>query len=663
MTTVVFAWIPLPLLLLHEIIHPFIYQPDESLSDDFLFPMTSRLSYASSPESDLDLCPDPSTATSPLHSQTQQQGVQNNGTNATTSGIGHLGYGPPRGSALKKSNSDPSIATHEEEDEAGRGAPEDVLPRANDEDAADDGDAPGYNAPPPYSPFKAGYEQTANGGMESVGGRRRLSHGGDGKYGFPSPLPPMTTHKQNTQGHQHGHSISHSSQSMSRRTTQPSRPTQNSSQPHPNVDFYGSTLRVNGGSSNDFISQQQRHCSPLLAHSPPHSPSGGTSRNPIVPDLPPRVDRTNKPGRSPSTLRSATERLFGSSGRGVGVGASASTQGAPIDNGGFVHQQQHHSDGNYMNAQRGVAAGSSLERPSTKGGHDSMSSSYDSFNRLGPNAHDDLKSGNGTTAPINGASSSLGSMQRLHDPYRFTRSTAQPIRENQPSSPNTNPTGAMMEYGGKYSREHRSKHGPPAVQPTATTIAYKPVPPPKPKNYRPPQAQENPFWSGSNQLAHPPPPPPPTHSRSYSAHIPNGGTSREGVEEIDLGVTPGGSLERNHAPSNMEPPYSQSSYSGGAVGHPHLHMQHQRSSPMAKPPRGQFYYNVPPPREYPPPSHHHHHHHHHHSNGGGAPADGSHGRELSGLDLTNREQRGSAFELYKKPNDPRLLFVEHGALR
>ena len=33
-------------------------QPDESFSDDFLFPMTSRLSYTSSPESDGEFCGD-----------------------------------------------------------------------------------------------------------------------------------------------------------------------------------------------------------------------------------------------------------------------------------------------------------------------------------------------------------------------------------------------------------------------------------------------------------------------------------------------------------------------------------------------------------------------------------------------------------------------------
>ena len=58
--------------------------------------------------------------------------------------------------------------------------------------------------------------------------------------------------------------------------------------------------------------------------------------------------------------------------------------------------------------------------------YDSVSS-YDSYNnRLGPNAHDDLKCGtnNGT-----------GVSPRNHDPYRFTRSTAQPISsKNEKSS-------------------------------------------------------------------------------------------------------------------------------------------------------------------------------------------------------------------------------------
>lgn len=56
------------------------------MSDDFLFPMTtSRLSYASSPESDIELSPGPSASLS----------------------LGNL----PQ---LVKSNSDPSIATNQD---------------------------------------------------------------------------------------------------------------------------------------------------------------------------------------------------------------------------------------------------------------------------------------------------------------------------------------------------------------------------------------------------------------------------------------------------------------------------------------------------------------------------------------------------------------------
>lgn len=66
----------------------FAIKPVESLSDDFLFPMTtSRLSYASSPESDLELSPGPSAS---LHLS-----------------LGNL----PQ---LVKSSSDPSIATNQD---------------------------------------------------------------------------------------------------------------------------------------------------------------------------------------------------------------------------------------------------------------------------------------------------------------------------------------------------------------------------------------------------------------------------------------------------------------------------------------------------------------------------------------------------------------------
>ncbi|XP_041675119.1 tight junction protein ZO-1 isoform X10 [Drosophila eugracilis] len=91
-------------------------KPVESLSDDFLFPMTtSRLSYASSPESDLELSPGPSASLS----------------------LGNL----PQ---LVKASSDPSIATNQ-----------DNLDR--------DRDIIGEGLPPPYTvPYDHGVQANPN---------------------------------------------------------------------------------------------------------------------------------------------------------------------------------------------------------------------------------------------------------------------------------------------------------------------------------------------------------------------------------------------------------------------------------------------------------------------------------------------------------------------
>lgn len=59
--------------------------------------------------------------------------------------------------------------------------------------------------------------------------------------------------------------------------------------------------------------------------------------------------------------------------------------------------------------------------------------------------------------------------------------------------------------------------------------------------------------------------------------------------------------------------------------------------------RGQYYYNIPAPNRSGNSSGDYHH--------GGGGSSHHHAREPSGLlDLANREQRGSAFELYKKPS-------------
>ncbi|XP_049776224.1 tight junction protein ZO-1 isoform X5 [Schistocerca cancellata] len=280
----------------------------------------------------------------------------------------------------------------------------------------------------------------------------------------------------------------------------------------------------------------------------------------------------------------------------------------------------------------------------SKSSYDSVSS-YDSYsNRLGPNAHDDLK------CSTNGGPLS----PRNHDPYRFTRSTAQPIKvSNTEPKPNKPPD---------YSKYRPSDYNKPMPPPKSAN--YKPVPPPKPKNYRPPPTDNQNHWtrtagdgnydqhsahkSGEAGLSSSPvgilrnddnaniPPVVKSgtassstyqHSKSYStAGSLDGATftpHQNGAEETNGGFDSGhgSSLDRNYNPSVPRT-------AAGAGG-------------------GQYYYNVPPSRNAPPDSVRNHNHHGHHN------------REPSGLDLANREQRGSAFELYKKPTDPRGNTVQH----
>lgn len=89
-------------------------QPPEALSDDFLFPMTSRLSYASSPESDLETGPESRTPSKSLHHHPPPHNV-------------YPDSREPSRSRMVKSSSDPSLA-----------APEDTEPSA-------------YGGPPPYT--------------------------------------------------------------------------------------------------------------------------------------------------------------------------------------------------------------------------------------------------------------------------------------------------------------------------------------------------------------------------------------------------------------------------------------------------------------------------------------------------------------------------------
>ncbi|XP_033210026.1 tight junction protein ZO-2 isoform X3 [Belonocnema kinseyi] len=378
-----------------------------------------------------------------------------------------------------------------------------------------------------------------------------------------------------------------------------------------------------GDSKYGFSSSGQGGNPPTMPTQYPGGPPQPRSPHQGPPDLPPRVDRNVKPTTSQTprgTLgRSAQERLINKT-------------DSVLDMGNYINATPHRAN-----------TTSSLERPQPKSGsYDSMSS-YDSYNntngntvypmpglntstgRLGPNVPDDLKSGLSVSKP--------------HDPYRFTRSTAQPIPAQDPQ--------IRTDYA-KYSRTDNYKPVPPPQgKPSGT---YKPVPPPKPKNYRPPQQQpiiqdEN----GGNSLYQ--------HAKSYSIATSN----------VHNGTENGGSVQRNSGQYyyNIPPPNRGNDYSINS-NHTHNH---------TSPPSHSYSLSHSHPHSSPPMTTHSHsnsagqigmahnrnnvnHNGHSHSNSHGGNNGGQHlnasnsghNREPSGLDLAgSREQRGSAFELYRKP--------------
>ena len=99
-------------------------QPDESFSDDFLFPMTSaRLSYTSSPESDGEFC-EPETPRTLSRNQSYDPNSQMQQNQQQHS---------LQQQKLTRSNSNPS------------------LHREDGTIKSDNGAIPDYNSPPPYA--------------------------------------------------------------------------------------------------------------------------------------------------------------------------------------------------------------------------------------------------------------------------------------------------------------------------------------------------------------------------------------------------------------------------------------------------------------------------------------------------------------------------------
>ncbi|KFM71564.1 Tight junction protein ZO-1, partial [Stegodyphus mimosarum] len=499
-------------------------KPEEAISDDFLFPMTSRLSYASSPESDLELA-----------------------TDSRPSGLQELGL-PGSDRHMVKASSDPSIATQEE-----MSGP------------------PGYNQLPGYSnsrsrqlPFEFLQQQDS--------------------------LPP-------------------------------------------------------GSDARDSISTTK------------YNPGGETiskARSPLQPEPPPRVDRTSKP----THYRTAQERLFARGRHSLLIEAGRDQREPP----------------DYINT---GAQPHSLERPNGRlGAFDSSSYSSDSYNQYSSNPSDKNR---GDPYPASGVNN-----RTSHDPYRYTRSTAQP-----PPPKSVNMERGRVPPPNKY-RHPEDRPTPPSPPPKPANYQQRmtdgrPVPPPKPGHYqsrpwrpeeevppphgnmRPPQHDFSspnhrtsevmpppytPNQRSRNSLdfmgsppyytprsyppndmlvlppKHSPPPPVPDDQHDGYRNPPLGSPSRRHYKSDDNGGFDSGrgsSLDRN---------YDVRSYTkamGNPPSWPAVHMN-----------GGGPYHNVsyrgPPRRDpiYPPP-------YDHHSSPPQPPPS-------SLIDLSNRENRGSAFELYKKPD-------------
>ncbi|XP_004529166.1 tight junction protein ZO-1 isoform X4 [Ceratitis capitata] len=543
-------------------------KPIESLSDDFLFPMTtSRLSYASSPESDLELSPGPSTSLS----------------------LGNL----PQ---LVKSSSDPSIATNQ-----------DNLDR--------DRDTVGDGLPPPYT---NPYDHAVN----SLSNRRQT----------------MDTNKYEAY---------------------PTR---------------SSLIGTSGVSEQSMPSTRPQSLYGMHA-----------------PDLPPRIDRQSKPGpgeipppsrtnTSGGTLgRSAQERLFGKA--IVSDEVQAEYISRTVNESMDRHQASLERQA-LINAAVTNQPISSNKAANPNGSYDSVSS-YDSYNtshltvqnlgRLGPNAPDDLKSvpnanrplpaiGMNSQAPEYARSthdhrnfSGPNDLNRHGSPTRPTYHEGSSLRnidsrngqipsnlgmENSPRKPIVE---TKTDYG-KYSRNNsitqadynklpKNSH---LVVPQSSTNnnnngsstnsggPFKPVPPPKPKNYRPPLQGGNNTGSQweSGDSSSPRSPngffyPSMTSSHQHYSHQ-TPGSPGHGNNNNNSNIHTTYGSNSNYVPQSQYPPPPVNGYVGN-----HHYNGGSGTGPYIAPHRG-----MPAPI-------------------GNIPA---HAPDRNPLDLAgSREQRGSAFELYRKP--------------
>ncbi|XP_065075798.1 uncharacterized protein pyd isoform X4 [Ochlerotatus camptorhynchus] len=601
-------------------------KPVESLSDDFLFPMTtSRLSYASSPESDLELSPGPSASLS----------------------LGNL----PQ---LVKSSSDPSIATNQ-----------DNLDR--DRELGD-------GMPPPYT---NPYDHSAH--------PRRMTV--DNKYGFSAkgnigaPLPPEDA-------------------------------IYGSSRPPPPIQ-HNSSVASHFGPVPDLPPRIDRASKPPNTTTPSTPGSSLPSRNSSTGGTLGRSAQERLFGNKASTDNldqtaddyATRSQMLGPTPekRGTitnGLSSLERAQNSSLDR---TRSSQPPPPGNPTTPNK---ANGSYDSVSSYDSYNTSQLTAQNM-RLGPNAPDDLKSvpnarnGTGLTpnqSNVSDYNRSAGSNDLLmtpprgghihpdrnnfngaHDPLTPRNSGERPGGMNIPQRPSNlaleSPRKHIIETKtdyGKYSRNNSatqadyskpSKVPPPMLgTPPANGnngMPFKPVPPPKPKNYRPPIGGSNggpgngPMSSGQWDNGEPISPRSPNgfYYPSMSSHYQQGVAHNVPSSPNNSHMMPGGG---NH-PSQMHPygQYGGNVYNGynGTSNGAQSHYMGNSGRDMGMGHNNGYNSNA-----------HHPYGNNYMHRGSGGPNHGIvkpstsgnmaalHPSERHPLDLAgSREQRGSAFELYRKP--------------
>uniref|UniRef100_A0A182KDF8 Uncharacterized protein n=1 Tax=Anopheles christyi TaxID=43041 RepID=A0A182KDF8_9DIPT len=599
---------------------------------------TSRLSYASSPESDLELSPGPSASLS----------------------LGNL----PQ---LVKSSSDPSIATNQ-----------DNLDRDRE---LGDGMPPPYTNPYEHGPHsrrmtvdnKYGFSSSKNGG----GGGPAMNPE-DAIYGSSTsrPAPPL----QGSSNGPHFGTVPDLPPRIDRASKPAGAPgapsTSGSSLPSRNSSS-GGTL---GRSAQERLFGNGKQSSTDALHDPTSTQDEYSSRNQLLglgagdkrPTLPAMVNGgTTAPGTA-SSLERGNPNANTSLDRIGGGGRSAA----------------HHHPGSVGNNPQNTSS-------KANGSYDSVSS-YDSYNtssqltaqnmRLGPNAPDDLKSvpnsRNGAHAmganvsglsdygrnpAINSSTSDMllttarsnyngtGVHETLTQRNSGDRSAGGMNMPQRPTnlvldSPRKHIIETKTDYG-KYSRNNSASQadyskpnkgpsmiGSPGPPPgamganMANGAPFKPVPPPKPKNYRPPIGGSGSNGSGmhhSGQWDNGEPISPRSPDGFYYPPMASSHYHQGMAHNVPSSPNNGGS----HAPG-MHPynPYTVGNGANGGNGGPMYNGNTNGShSYMSNGVRDMGAMGA--------------------SNGynnGNMPA--LHPSDRHALDLAgSREQRGSAFELYRKP--------------